>query len=158
MTDTQYRKTAEEKININWFDFSWRTSTAWRTMWGQSTIQRGATEPLAFISSTTCPHSRSRSRRTGIHLSLKKNDKQKVPSPMCRPGFIQFLVRLCAGVGGLVATSAIVSNLVKNLVDFYCCKRWKSLLPSFLWTLTCLILGGQKTTWHPCITKKSKES
>ena len=45
--------------------------------------------------------------------------------PLSRPGLIQFLVRLCAGVGGLVATSAIVSNLLKNLVDFYCCKRYK---------------------------------
>ena len=44
-------------------------------------------------------------------------------SKTSRPGFIQFLVRLCAGVGGLVATSTIVSNLIKNMVDFYCCKR-----------------------------------
>ena len=40
-----------------------------------------------------------------------------------RPGLIQFLVRLCAGVGGLVATSAMVSAMLKNCVDFYCCRR-----------------------------------
>ena len=38
-----------------------------------------------------------------------------------REGFLQFLVRLCASVGGLVATSALLSSLVKNLVSFLCC-------------------------------------
>jgi len=47
----------------------------------------------------------------------------KVEVTKDRPGFFQFLVRLCAGVGGLVATSTIVSALVKNFVDFYCCHR-----------------------------------
>jgi len=47
----------------------------------------------------------------------------KVEVTKDRPGFIQFLVRLCAGVGGLVATSAIVSGILKNFVAFYCCSR-----------------------------------
>lgn len=47
----------------------------------------------------------------------------KVEVTKDRPGLIQFLVRLCAGVGGLVATSAMVSAMVKNCVDFYCCRR-----------------------------------
>jgi len=47
----------------------------------------------------------------------------KVEVTKDRPGFFQFLVRLCAGVGGIVATSTIVSALVKNFVDFYCCHR-----------------------------------
>lgn len=47
----------------------------------------------------------------------------KVEVTKDRPGFFQFLVRLCAGVGGIVATSTIVSALVKNLIDFYCCHR-----------------------------------
>ncbi len=40
-----------------------------------------------------------------------------------REGLAQFLVRLCAGIGGLVATSQIVCGLLKTAVDFYCCKR-----------------------------------
>lgn len=46
----------------------------------------------------------------------------KVEVTKDRPGFLQFLVRLCAMVGGLVATSTIVSGLVKNCVAFYCCR------------------------------------
>ena len=40
---------------------------------------------------------------------------------MSREPVFQFLVRLCASVGGLVATSALLSSLVKNLVSFLCC-------------------------------------
>ena len=38
-----------------------------------------------------------------------------------REGFFQFLIRLCASVGGLVATSTIVCGLVKNFISFVCC-------------------------------------
>ena len=40
---------------------------------------------------------------------------------MSREPVFQFLVRLCASVGGLVATSALVSGLVKNGVAVACC-------------------------------------
>ncbi len=40
-----------------------------------------------------------------------------------REALAQFLVRLCAGVGGLVATSQIICGLLKSAVDFYCCRR-----------------------------------
>eukprot|EP00092_Neocalanus_flemingeri_P004127 GFUD01004440.1.p1 GENE.GFUD01004440.1~~GFUD01004440.1.p1 ORF type:complete len:393 (+),score=99.68 GFUD01004440.1:92-1270(+) len=48
----------------------------------------------------------------------------KVEVTKDREGFFQFLVRLCASVGGLVATSAIVCGLVKNFISFVCC--WKA--------------------------------
>jgi len=67
-------------------------------------------------------HSKGSHGTPGIYFKYDLS-ALKVEVSQDRPGFIQFLVRLCAGVGGLVATSAIVSNLVKNLVDFYCCKR-----------------------------------
>jgi len=47
----------------------------------------------------------------------------KVEVTKDREGLIQFLVRLCAGVGGLVAVSGIVSNLVKNLMSYLCCPK-----------------------------------
>jgi len=45
----------------------------------------------------------------------------KVLASQDREGAAQFLIRLCAGVGGLVAVSKMVAGLVKALVDFYCC-------------------------------------
>ena len=38
-----------------------------------------------------------------------------------RLGLFQFLVRLCASVGGLVATSQIVCGLLKSLLEYLCC-------------------------------------
>ena len=35
----------------------------------------------------------------------------------------QFLVRLCAGVGGLVATSQLACALLKGMIDYYCCLK-----------------------------------
>ncbi len=46
----------------------------------------------------------------------------KVVVSQDREHLAQFLVRLCAGVGGLVATSKIVCHLVKSLVEMYCCR------------------------------------
>jgi len=45
----------------------------------------------------------------------------KVEVTKDREGVIQFLVRLCASVGGLVAVSGIVSNIVKNIISYLCC-------------------------------------
>jgi len=39
-----------------------------------------------------------------------------------REPLVQFLVRLCAAVGGLVACSKMVCLLLKSLVEMYCCK------------------------------------
>jgi hypothetical protein len=39
---------------------------------------------------------------------------------------LQFLVQLCASVGGLVATAHIVSNLLKLLVSAICCQVLES--------------------------------
>jgi len=47
----------------------------------------------------------------------------KVEVTKDREGFFSFLVRLCAGVGGLVATSTIVCGLLKNFVEYICCMR-----------------------------------
>jgi len=47
----------------------------------------------------------------------------KVEVTKDREAFFQFLVRLCASVGGLVATSTIVCGLVKELISFICCLR-----------------------------------
>ena len=47
----------------------------------------------------------------------------KVEVTKDREGLVQFLVRLCASVGGLVATSHIVCGLAKQLVEFVCCQR-----------------------------------
>ena len=33
----------------------------------------------------------------------------------------QFLIRLCAGVGGLVATSQLVCGLIQAAIKYYCC-------------------------------------
>ena len=32
-------------------------------------------------------------------------------------------MRLCAAVGGLVATSQLLCGLLKSAIDFYCCRR-----------------------------------
>lgn len=45
----------------------------------------------------------------------------KVEVTTDREPLISFLVRLCSGVGGLVAVSAMVSGLLKGLVSFLCC-------------------------------------
>jgi len=45
----------------------------------------------------------------------------KVEVTKDREGFFQFLIRLCASVGGLVATSTIVCGLVKSFISFVCC-------------------------------------
>jgi len=45
----------------------------------------------------------------------------KVQVTKDREGFFQFLVWLCASVGGLVATSQIVCGLAKSLLEFLCC-------------------------------------
>jgi len=50
----------------------------------------------------------------------------KVEVTKDREGFFQFIVRLCASVGGLVATSTIVCGLVKHLIAFICCLRTPS--------------------------------
>jgi len=50
----------------------------------------------------------------------------KVEVTKDREGFFQFLVRLCASVGGLVATSTIVCGLVKHLISFICCLKASS--------------------------------
>ena len=41
---------------------------------------------------------------------------------VCRAPLLQFLVQLCASVGGLVATAHIVSNLLTLLVNALCCQ------------------------------------
>ena len=45
----------------------------------------------------------------------------KVEVTKDREGVLTFLVRLCAGVGGLVATSHIVCSLLKNSIEYICC-------------------------------------
>jgi len=52
----------------------------------------------------------------------------KVEVTKDRLGLLQFLVRLCASVGGLVATSQIVCGLLKSLLEYLCCIRDKSQL------------------------------
>ena len=47
----------------------------------------------------------------------------KVEVTKDREGLLQFLVRLCASVGGLVSTSYIVCGLAKQLVEAVCCQR-----------------------------------
>lgn len=47
----------------------------------------------------------------------------KVEVTKDREGLVQFLVRLCASVGGLVSTSYIVCGLAKQLVEAVCCLR-----------------------------------
>merc|ERR1712088_287804 len=77
----------------------------------------------------------------------------KVEVTQDRPGFIQFLVRLCAGVGGLVATSTIVSNLIKNMVDFYCCKRGGGDKMTPLHQQQWPIQGSSPSLWDDQLTK-----
>lgn len=38
----------------------------------------------------------------------------------------QFLIRLCAGVGGLVATSQLICGLIQAIVKYYCCNKGAS--------------------------------
>ena len=47
----------------------------------------------------------------------------KVEVTKDREGLVQFLVRLCASVGGLVSTSYIVCGLAKQMVEAVCCLR-----------------------------------
>lgn len=47
----------------------------------------------------------------------------KIKAFQDREPMIQFLIRLCAGVGGLVATSQLICGCIKSIIDFYCCKR-----------------------------------
>jgi len=50
----------------------------------------------------------------------------KVEVTKDRLGLFQFLVRLCASVGGLVATSKILCGLLKSLLEYLCCITDKS--------------------------------
>ena len=50
-----------------------------------------------------------------------KYDVNAVKVMQDREGLVTFLVRLCAGVGGLVATSGLVCGLIQAVVNFYCC-------------------------------------
>ena len=47
----------------------------------------------------------------------------KVIAAQDREPLWQFLVRLVAGVGGLVSTSQIICGLIKPLVNFICCRK-----------------------------------
>ena len=47
----------------------------------------------------------------------------KVEVTKDRECLVQFLVRLCASVGGLVSTSHILCGLAKQLVEAVCCAR-----------------------------------
>lgn len=40
-----------------------------------------------------------------------------------REPLAQFLVRLCAGVGGLVAVSQMVCGVLQAAISFYCCRK-----------------------------------
>jgi len=66
-------------------------------------------------------HSRGSHGTPGIYFKYDIS-ALKVEVSKDRLGLFQFIIRLCSGVGGLVATSAIVSSLVKGLVEFYCCR------------------------------------
>jgi len=66
-------------------------------------------------------HSKGSHGTPGVYFKYDIS-AMKVEVTKDRLGFFQFLVRLCAGVGGLVATSTIVSGLVKSLIEFYCCR------------------------------------
>jgi len=46
----------------------------------------------------------------------------KVEVTKDRESLVTFLVRLCSGVGGLVAVSVMVSSLIKSTVSFICCR------------------------------------
>jgi len=67
-------------------------------------------------------HSRGSHGTPGIYFKYDIS-ALKVEVTKDRLGLVQFLVRLCAGVGGLVATSTIVSSLVKGGVAAYCCRK-----------------------------------
>ena len=56
----------------------------------------------------------------GIYFKYDVN-ALKVKVMQDREGLLTFLVRLCAGVGGLVATSGLVCGLIQALINFYCC-------------------------------------
>jgi len=73
-------------------------------------------------------HARPIDHSTGSHgtpgIYFKYDiSAMKVEVTKDREGFFQFLVRLCASVGGLVATSTLVCGLVKELIAWVCCLR-----------------------------------
>jgi len=53
----------------------------------------------------------------------------KVEVTKDREAFFPFLVRLCSGVGGLVAVSVMVSTLLKSIISYICCRRGASATP-----------------------------
>jgi len=54
----------------------------------------------------------------------------KVEVTKDREALLQFLVRLCSSVGGLVAVSIMVSGTLKSMVAFFCCMRQSSHTPT----------------------------
>ncbi|TRY72158.1 hypothetical protein TCAL_00252 [Tigriopus californicus] len=79
------------------------------------TYQYSVKEQLRPIDHTTGSHGVS-----GIYFKYDVN-ALKVLVIQDREPLWQFLVRLCAGIGGLVATSQMVCGLIQALVRFYCC-------------------------------------
>ncbi len=69
-------------------------------------------------------------------------------SVLRRPPLLQFLVQLCASVGGLVATAHIVSNLLKLLVSAICCQVLVPLLELQFLVQLCASVGGLVATAH----------
>ena len=68
--------------------------------------------------------------------------------PQDREPLVQFLVRLCAAVGGLVACSKMVCLLLKSAVEMYCCKvdgSGRKEKRGFTLHLQTLLLGGATT-------------
>ena len=83
------------------------------------TYQYSVKELVRPIDHTTGSHG-----MPGIYFKYDVN-ALKVKVMHDREPLLTFLVRLCAGVGGLVATSGLVCGLIQAAIRFYCCRGGK---------------------------------
>lgn len=109
----------EKTTDIHMMNFQYFIEVVPTEVWGftgkKTTYQYSVKEHTRPIDHTSGSHG-----TPGIYFKYDLS-ALKVEVTKDREGLIQFLVRLCASVGGLVATSHIVCSLVKHLVAFVCC-------------------------------------
>jgi len=112
----------DEKItDINLLSFQYFIEVVPTEVWGltgrSTTYQYSVKEHTRPINHESGSHG-----TPGIYFKYDLS-ALKVEVTKDREGLVQFLVRLCASVGGLVSTSYIVCGLAKQMVEAVCCLR-----------------------------------
>ena len=76
----------------------------------------------SLIALTVCALFASTAAAADKYVRLVNVETGKVLAVQDREDLATFLVRLCAGVGGLVATARLVCGILQAGIRFYCCQ------------------------------------